>query len=695
MSSWTARAGHTNKMGATVNEAGVNFCMFAHHAQHVYLCLYDHSGHSEVARIALFKGEAGLWHVQIDGIRKGQLYGYRVAGEFAPALGHLHNVNKFLVDPYSYALHGEYETSGRHQVMDEMGKMCPLDNAHLMPKSVVVEHTIYHGHRPNISWADTVLYECHVKGWSARHGEIEHDQRGTYSALGNEAFISHVKALGVTAVELMPVHEFISEPFLAPLQLSNYWGYNTLSFFAPHRAYSSSEQATGAINEFKAMVSSLHEHGVEVIIDVVYNHTCEGALHGPSCHFRGIDNASYYRLDKQGHYINDTGCGNTVAIEKPHVLRLVLDSLRYWYEVMGVDGFRFDLGAILGRDKHGFNARHAFFQCIAQDPVLSKAKLIAEPWDIGPGGYQLGGFSAPWREWNDQYRDVVRRFWRGDNDMLGVLAKRLHGSADIFKSRAPSSTINFVVSHDGYTLADLVSYEQKRNEANGEHNRDGHNANFSFNFGVEGVTSDPEVKSLRLKAQKNLLLSLLLSKGVPMLSAGCEMAHSQGGNNNAYCQDNAISWLSWNDVSTYHPLSLFISDLQRIRNAFSIFKYDQYVHDDDPRFDLGWYRPNGDPMQSGDWHDAKLHTLIHTIVDKHANKYVCLVLHRAQHEQVISLPKLEQPPFNQWHLLLSSDDTVNTHADNAQTHFETSEEITLTPCSSWVFSNVQWHQVTG
>ncbi|MFY8275076.1 glycogen debranching protein GlgX [Pseudoalteromonas sp. SSDWG2] len=691
MTSLTFRKGHTDVMGATVNEQGVNFCLFAQHADAVYVCLFDESGHTEVARIGLTKAEAGLWHVQIDGITQGQLYGYRVAGPFAPAQGHLHNSNKLVLDPYSYAIHGEFTQSARHQVMDEMGKLCSFDNAHLMPKSVVVQSSLFDAPRPKRAWADTVIYECHPKGWSARNEEIAPHLRGTYGALATPTFIDHVKSLGVTAVELMPVQQFISEPFLEPLELSNYWGYNTLSYFAVHNGYALSDP----ISEFKHMVSVLHQHDLEVIVDVVYNHTSEGGLQGPCCHLRAIDNASYYRLDAQGHYINDTGCGNTVASEHPQVLRLIMDSLRYWYQVLGVDGFRFDLGTILGRDEHGFNARHAFFQAIEQDPILRNAKLIAEPWDIGPGGYQLGGFAPPWRQWNDQYRDVVRRFWRGDNDMLGELARRLHGSADIFANRAPSSSVNFIVSHDGYTLADLVSYEQKHNEANGEHNRDGHNANYSRNYGVEGMSQDPKIKALRLKAQKNLLLSLLLSKGVPMLSAGCEMGHSQGGNNNAYCQDNNISWLSWNHLSKYHPLSLFISDLQRVRNTFAFFKHDEYVHDTDTRFELGWYRPDGTLMQSADWHDKQLHTLVHTVIDTLTSDRICLVMHRGQSPLSMALPILPEQEGQPWHLLCSSEDKAQIQELSAQLQHSSTSELLLTPCSSWVFSNVQWHEMTG
>ncbi|WP_105255536.1 glycogen debranching protein GlgX [Pseudoalteromonas sp. T1lg75] len=697
---WLTRNGKTDPLGASVNAEGVNFCVFAEHAESVSLSLYDHSGHSEVARVPLHRGEAGLWSVQIDGLHAGQLYGYRVHGPFAPQQGQLYNANKLLIDPYSYALHGEFQPSVRHRAIDEQGVLCPLDNAHLMPKSKVCQATPYTGKRPDIPWSETVIYECHVKGWSARHNGISPAKRGTFLALAEHTFIEHVKALGVTSVELMPVHEFISEPFLAPLGLSNYWGYNTLSYFAPHRDYALDHP----VQEFTEMVSKLHSEGLEVIIDVVYNHSSEGALLGPCCHLRGFDNRAYYRLDGQGQYINDTGCGNTLALEHPQTLQLVLDSLRYWYQVLGVDGFRFDLAPILGRNKRGFDAAHSFFQCLAQDPILRRAKVIAEPWDIGPGGYQLGAFAPPWREWNDQYRDVVRRFWRGDADMLGLLAKRLHGSADIFVNRPPSSSINFIVSHDGFTLTDLVSYEHKHNQANGEHNRDGHSANYSCNYGVEGHSQDPQVKARRLKAQKNLLLTLLLSKGVPMLSAGSELGHTQGGNNNAYCQDNAISWLAWHDYNSHHPLASFISEVLTLRRYFAIFTLDRHVHPDDPRFSLLWYRPDGTQMQTQDWHDASLHTLIYTLVDNERQQSLAIVLHRGGSERTLRLPPLalssdapepgDECVPGRWHCVLSSDShTLGESDKRTPPDLYEGDELTLSPGSSSVFSNIPWPQI--
>ncbi|WP_278405615.1 glycogen debranching protein GlgX [Pseudoalteromonas ruthenica] len=682
MSKFITKAGVGAPLGAYIDDQGVNFCLYSRHASAVYLCLYDASGHSEIARIALHKGEPGYWHVHVAGAAKGQLYGYRVDGPFAPEQGQLFNINKLLLDPYAHSLFGDFQHSIRHRAIDEQGKLCPFDNAHLMPKAQVTALSQYKGERPEIAWHDTVIYECHVKGWSQRHPDIENAERGCFAALATPQFIEHIKALGVTSVELMPVQRFISEAFLQPLGLSNYWGYNTLNFFTPHSDY----LVSGDVHEFQAMVEQLHQHNIEVLIDVVYNHSCEGEALGPCCHLRGIDNRSYYRLDEQGHYINDTGCGNTLDLTQQGALRLVMDSLRHWYQVYGVDGFRFDLASILGREHHGFNPEHVFFQCLAQDPVLQHAKLIAEPWDIGPGGYQLGAFPAPWRQWNDQYRDVVRRFWRGDSDLLGVLAKRLHGSADIFSATGmvPSYSINFITSHDGYTLADLVSYEQKHNHANGEHNQDGHDANYSCNYGVEGHSDDAHIKLLRLRAQKNLLLTLLLSKGVPMLSAGSEMGHSQGGNNNAYCQDNAINWLSWHDVSRHHPLALFISDVQRLRREFAIFTHPEYIHDNDSRFVIAWYRPDGRPMSNDDWHDPSLHTLVYYSIDTQAHHYLCVVLHRGGREQALRLVSPDNTPL-QWHLRLSTYE----HSVPATQGIAVDQEITLTPCSGWVFSNVE------
>jgi glycogen operon protein len=427
------------------------------------------------------------------------------------------------------------------------------------------------------------------------------------------------------------------------------------------------------------MVAALHKADIEVILDVVYNHTAEAGTDGPILSLRGLDNLGYYRTvaDKPQHYINDTGCGNTVNIDSPRSLQLVLDSLRYWVEVMGVDGFRFDLATILARNPNGFNQAHAFFQAINQDPVLSQVKLIAEPWDIGPGGYQLGAFPAPWREWNDKYRDTIRRFWKQEQGVIGELAKRLHGSFDLFEHnlRGPLNSINFITSHDGFTLADLVSYENKHNEANGEQNRDGHSDNHSFNCGVEGFTNDPQVSKLRLQQQKNMLLTLLLSKGVPMLSLGSEMAHSQGGNNNAYCQNNRTSWLAWKDSQFSHPLTRFIDDVLRIRKQFSIFKHRFFVHDNDPRYDVAWFTESGTNMQQDDWHQGDRQVLIYSLTDKHTNQALLIILNAGSEPVTCQLPNLDK---GKWQLALTSIHPMSTQFVD--------KEHEIAAMSSWVFT---------
>lgn len=662
-------------LGPSPWQDGVNFAVYAPKATKVTLCLFEQSGHSEVAQIPCVKHEGGYWSIRISPLSEGALYGYRVDGPYRPDEGLLFNYSKLLLDPYATDLQGEFTWSERHFCHLPIGTLTTTDNAVDMPKCRVKWMAKYDGERPNHPWSKTLIYEAHVKGATVRNLDIPEAHRGKFLGLASDAFISHIKYLGVTALELLPCHAFISEQFLTTKGLQNYWGYNTLSFFVPHKGY----LVANDISEFQTVVKTLHSHGIEVILDVVYNHTAEAGIDGPTLSLKGFDNSAYYRTlpDQPNVYINDTGCGNTINIDHPATLRLVLDSLRYWVEVMGVDGFRFDLAVILARNCGGFNAYHTFLQAVGQDPVLQKCKLIAEPWDIGPGGYQLGAFPAPWREWNDKYRDTVRRFWRGDEGILPELAKRIHGSNDLFEHnvRGPLNSINFITSHDGFTLADWVSFQHKHNEANSEGNRDGHSDNFSFNCGVEGFTCDKTTNSLRLKMQKNALVTLLLSKGVPMISAGTEFSHSQNGNNNAYCQDNTINWLAWRSPQKSHPLMHLIRDVTELRRQFSLFSNPFYVHEDDARFGIRWYTETGAQMTQAHWHDNSRRCLIYALLDKKLNHAVLIVLNASMTAVSLVLP--ECPVKANWQFALTTDDHVP----------DTTELMVLSVSaqSSWVF----------
>lgn len=650
-------------LGSSAWQDGVNFAVYAPKATKVTLCLFDQSGHSEVAQIPCVKHEGGFWSIRVTPLTEGALYGYRVDGPYNPSEGLLFNYNKLLLDPYATDLHGEFTWSERHFCHLPIGTLTTTDNAVDMPKSKVRWLPKYDGVRPNHPWSKTLIYETHVKGATTKNLDVPAEQRGKFLGIASDSFIEHLKFLGVTAVELLPCHSFISEQFLTTKGLQNYWGYNTLAFFVPHKAYLISKD----VAEFQAMVKKLHSHGIEVILDVVFNHTAEAGIDGPTLSLKGFDNQAYYRTmpNDPSVYINDTGCGNTINIDHPATLRLILDSMRYWVEVMGVDGFRFDLVVILARNSGGFNAHHTFLQAVGQDPVLQKCKLIAEPWDIGPGGYQLGGFPAPWREWNDKYRDTVRRFWRGDEGTLPELAKRIHGSNDLFEHnvRGPLNSINFLTSHDGFTLADWVSFEHKHNEANGEGNRDGHSENYSFNCGIEGFTCDQAINAKRLKMQKNALVTLLLSKGVPMIAAGTEFGHSQGGNNNAYCQDNSINWLGWRTSQKSHPLMHLIREVISFRRQFSLFSNPFYVHQDDPRFGVLWYTEHGDLMSQEHWHDSKRRCLIYALLDKKLNQSVLIVLNAGMNPVALTLP--ECPVEASWQLAISTDEHTTDKADTA------------------------------
>ncbi|MCF6439653.1 glycogen debranching protein GlgX [Pseudoalteromonas luteoviolacea] len=649
----SSRQGSTYPLGSSVTDTGVNFAVYAPNAEKVYLCLFDGFGRCEKNRLEMHSHEGGVWSIFVDSLTSGALYGYRADGKYNHLDGHFFNVNKLLLDPYAKDFSGDFTWSERHYCHLPVGEFNSLDNAIDMPKCKVAKVQAYTGKKPNTPWQETFIYECHVKGATQLHPQIDKSKAGKFAALTDPAFLLHLKSLGVTAIELLPVHAFVSEQFLTTKGLQNYWGYNTLSFFVPHKAYS----VNGDMTEFVDMVRQFHEHKIEVIIDVVYNHTAEGGIDGPMLSFKGLNNNGYYRTinSPESVYINDTGCGNTVNIDDPITLKLIMDSLRYWVEVMGVDGFRFDLATILGRTVEGFSCRHAFFQAVLQDPVLSSVKLIAEPWDVGPGGYQLGAFPSPWREWNDKYRDIVRRFWRGDSGTLPELAKRIHGSNDLFEhnQRGPLNSINFLTSHDGYSLADWVSYEQKHNEANGENNRDGHSENYSFNCGFEGDVNNSEVVQLRHKMQTNALITLFMSKGVPMITAGTELKHSQAGNNNAYCQDNEVSWLNWSEYEGSQTLISSISELMKLRNQLSVFQHPFFVHADDERFSVEWLNKETRPMSEHDWHDEGNKTLMYILADKLISKAVMVILNADTERLSITLPT---PPFSSnWECVFTSE----------------------------------------
>ncbi len=545
--------GRPHPRGATWTGRGVNFSLFSANATKVELCLFDDQGETEIERIELPEYTDEIWHGFLPDARPGTVYGYRVHGPYAPEEGHRFNPNKLVLDPYAKAIVGHLKW-GPELFGYQMESMDDLtyderDSAPLMPKCRVIDPAFTWGddRPPATPWEHTILYEAHVRGLTKLNPAVPEALRGTFRGLATPEAIQHIKSIGVTAVELLPIHMFVDDSNLLEKGLVNYWGYNTLSFFAPGRRYASVPDF--AFSEFKEMVARLHDAKLEVILDVVYNHTAEGNERGPTLSFKGIDNASYYRLlpDQKRYYINDTGTGNTVNLSHPRVIQMVTDSLRYWTQEMHVDGFRFDLGTILAREPHGFDQQSGFLRAVGQDPVLSQVKLIAEPWDCGPGGYQVGGFAPGWAEWNDRYRDTIRAYWKGEPGKLPEVAERLSGSADFFNHRGRQTwaSVNFITAHDGFTLNDLTTYDEKHNEANGEDNKDGSSNNESWNCGVEGPTDDPEVNALRERQICNMLGTLLLSRGTPMVLAGDEFGRTQGGNNNAYCQDNEISWLNW------------------------------------------------------------------------------------------------------------------------------------------------------
>ena len=610
------REGRPFPRGATWNGLGVNFAVFSANATKIELCLFDDAGERELERIELPEYTNEVFHGFLPDARPGQVYGYRAYGPYEPEAGHRFNHNKLLLDPYAKSLVGHLEWNPalfgyKMESADDL-TFDDRDSAAFMPKSRVIDGAFSWGNDrpPRTGWDTSVIYEAHVRGLTKKHPEVPEELRGTFRGLTDPAVLRHLKSIGVTAVELLPVHTFIDDDYLLDKKLINYWGYNSISFFAPARRYASVPDF--AFAEFKEMVARLHEAGLEVILDVVYNHTAEGNERGATLCFKGLDNASYYRLlpDQPRYYINDTGTGNTVNLSHPRVIQMVTDSLRYWVEEMHVDGFRFDLGTILAREPHGFDQQSGFLRAVGQDPVLSNVKLIAEPWDCGPGGYQVGAFPPGWAEWNDKYRDVIRSYWKGDEAMLPDVATRITGSADKFKwgGRRPWSSVNFLTAHDGFTLNDTVSYNDKHNEANGEENRDGTDNNHSWNHGAEGPTDDEAIRALRERQKRNMLATLLLSQGLPMIVAGDEFGRTQEGNNNAYCQDNDISWVDWEHDDAAKSLIAFVGKVARIRRIFPILRRERFltgVYNEALDIkELTWLTPAGVEIADANWEEA-------------------------------------------------------------------------------------------
>lgn len=599
-------------LGATFDGSGTNFALFSEGAERVELCLFDDDGTE--TRVDLIDVDAFVHHGYLPTIQPGQRYGYRVHGEYDPADGKRFNANKLVLDPYAKAVEGQVQW-GQPVFGYDFGEPDSRNDedsaSHQMMGVVVNPYFDWSGDRlPKTPYAESFIYEAHVRGLTKLHPAIPEEIRGTYSAIAHPAIIEHLEKLGVTAIELMPVHQFVNDSGLEEKGLANYWGYNTVAFFAPQNTYSSSGQRGQQVQEFKAMVKTLHAAGIEVILDVVYNHTAEGNHLGPTLSMRGIDNEAHYRLedDDKRYYTDYTGTGNSLNVGNPHTLQLIMDSLRYWVLEMHVDGFRFDLASTLAREFYEVDRLAAFFELVQQDPVVSQVKLIAEPWDVGPGGYQVGNFPPQWTEWNGKYRDTVRDFWRGEPATLGEFASRLTGSADLYEhsGRRPVASINFVTAHDGFTLRDLVSYNEKHNEANGEDNRDGADDNRSWNCGVEGPTDDPEVLALRARQQRNFIATLLLSQGVPMLLHGDELGRTQGGNNNGYAQDNEITWVDWSAPD--QPLLEFTAALARLRREHPTFRRRRFFdgrpvrrEEGAPIPDIAWARPDGSQMQPEDW----------------------------------------------------------------------------------------------
>jgi isoamylase len=656
-------AGAPHPLGATWDGRGTNFALFSSSAEKVVLCLFDRTGRSEVDRVVLPERTDDVWHGYLPYVQPGQLYGYRVHGPYDPEHGFRFNPHKLLVDPYSKRLGGQFIWTDVHLAYRVGHKREDLsfdrrDNARSMLKSVVVDtaHTLSDDRHPKVSWEDTIIYEAHVKGLTQLREDIPPELRGTYRGLTAPTMIEHLHKLGVTAIELLPIHAYLDERHLPENGLKNYWGYNTLSFFAPEQRYSADNVQTA----FRSTVAELHSAGIEVILDVVYNHTAEGNHLGPTLCYRGIDNAAYYWLvpDKPRFYENYTGTGNALKLDHPRVLQMVMDSLRYWVEAFHVDGFRFDLASTLGRTPE-FNPHAAFFAAIRQDPLLANVKLIAEPWDIGAGGYQVGGFPPGWSEWNDIYRRTMRRYWRGEGNLLGDVAHAMTGSAEKFRhdGRGPQASINHITVHDGFTLADLVSYEQKHNEANKEDNRDGSDDNNSLNCGVEGPTDDSAILERRRLLRRNQLASLLLAQGVPLILAGDEVGNSQDGNNNAYCQDNQIGWVKWSALRNGDDMTEFVAALIRLRRRFPQLRSRHWLEGRKAggSYDVMWLRPDAAEMKDEDWNFPEGRFIAYVLAAPEAGGEPLLVVFNSGADPIpITLPSW--PSVARWSSVL---DTFN------------------------------------
>lgn len=666
------REGQPFPLGATWDGLGVNFALFSANATKVELCLFDEEGKVELERIELPEYTDEIFHGYLPDAHPGMVYGYRVYGPYDPKNGHRFNHNKLLIDPYAKQLVGELKWSEAlfgytigHP--DEDLSFDERDSAPFVPKSKVIDPAFTWGRdqQVNTPWDKTVIYEAHTRGMTMLHPDVPDAEKGTFTGLAHPSVIRHLKQLGISAIELLPIHGFVNDQHLLEKDLGNYWGYNTIAFFAPHAKY----LANGKIAEFKEMVARLHDAGLEVILDVVYNHTAEGNERGPTLSMRGIDNASYYRLmpDDKRYYINDSGTGNTLDLSHPCVLQMVTDSLRYWATEMHVDGFRFDLATILGRYRDGFTERHSFLTACRQDPVLRSVKLIAEPWDCGPGGYQVGGFAPGWAEWNDRFRDTVRSFWKGDDGKLADFAARLTGSGEMFnqRGRRPHSSVNFITAHDGFTLKDLVSYNEKHNEANDENNQDGSNNNLSWNHGHEGPTDNREIVDLRLRQMRNFFCTLLFSQGTPMLVAGDEFARTQNGNNNAYCQDSELGWINWNMDDDGKALMHFVQRLIKLRMTYPILRRNRFLVGDYNEElgikDVTWLDPAGNEMSTEQWEDAHGRALAMVLdgraqpsgIRKRGDDATLMVIVNAHHD-VVNFTLPEVPDGEYWTCLIDT-----------------------------------------
>jgi isoamylase len=663
-------AGGSARLGATWDGRGTNFALFSANAEKVELCLFDNQGRRELERIELPERTEDVWHGYLNDVSPGQLYGYRVHGPYEPEHGHRFNPNKLLFDPYARRLAGRLVWSDAHFGFRIGSSREDLsfdrrDNARGMLKAVVIDETFNWGRRemrPSIPWEDTVIYEAHVRGLTAKRADVPPNLRGTYGGLASPAMIKHLKRLGVTTIELLPIHGLVDDRNLVEKKLANYWGYNTIAFFAPEARYA----LDNPLDAFRTAVARLHDAGIEVMLDVVYNHTAEGNHLGPTLSFRGIDNASYYWLmpDNPRYYDDFTGCGSSVNLTHPRVLQMVMDSLRYWVEVCHVDGFRFDLATTLARGPNGFDRHSGFLTAIRQDPVLATVKLVAEPWDIGLGGYQVGAFPSQWSEWNDRYRSTMRRYWSGEGSLIGDVSGRMTGSSDLFNhdGRTPRASINHVTVHDGFTLQDLFSYNEKHNEANGEDNRDGSNDNHSNNCGHEGPTDDPAITALRRQLRRNQLACLLLAQGTPLILAGDEVGNSQAGNNNAYCQDNEVGWVDWQGLGRPgDDLIDFIGLLAGLRRKFGQIRTRRWLDGRRPDGSFGvlWLTPSAAEMTEQDWNFPEGRFLAYVLSPtQEGQPPIFIVLNAAPEEIAFTLPKL--PEYKTWQLVLNSAEAKQT-----------------------------------